>query len=61
MPDQTPDPGATDTAKNLATQAIDAVDSVVGLAVDVPVETGKLLLSKLEQLASALRDALPGD
>lgn len=60
-PNQQPDPGVADTAKDLATQAIDAVDGVVDLAVSVPVDTAKLLLSKIEKLASALRDVLPGD
>ena len=52
------DSGVADTAKKLADQAIDAVHEVGDLAVSIPVDTAKVLLSKIEQLAAKLRETI---
>lgn len=59
MADDQAAPGVADTAKNLAEQAIDTASAVVDLAVDIPVEGARLLLSKTEALAAKLRSVLP--
>lgn len=48
--EQSGTPGAADTAKKLANQTIDVAEDLGQLAVDIPVDTAKLLLSKLKAL-----------
>lgn len=51
-------PGAADTAKKLANQTIDVAEDLGKLAVDIPVDTAKVLLSKLKALVSKVEDVV---
>lgn len=54
------DPGAAETAKKLADQAIDLLGDAASLARDIPVDTAKLLLSKAKAAVAAIEDATKG-
>jgi hypothetical protein len=59
-PNAPTDPGAAETAKKLADQTIDLLGDAVGLARDLPVDTAKLLVSKLKAAIAAVEDATKG-
>lgn len=51
-------PGAADTAKKLANQTIDVAGDLGRLAVDIPVDTAKVLLATLKQLVEKVENAV---
>lgn len=55
--EKSPEPGAAETAKKLADQTIDLLGDAASLARDIPVDTAKLLLSKLKAAVSAVEEA----
>lgn len=56
-PGKPADPGAADTAKKWADQTIDLVGDAASLARDIPVDTAKLLLRKLQEAVAAVEKA----